>query len=134
MNANHLPAMVSLLTIVLMFWTSIRVGKARGTYGIKAPATTGNLDFERIFRVQMNTLENAVMFLPSLWLFTMYVSPLWASLVGTVWLVGRVWYVLAYSQDASKRGPGFGIGTFALATLAVGALIGVVLQMFHGGF
>ena len=56
MNANHLPAMVSLLTIVLMFWTSIRVGKARGTYGIKAPATTGNLDFERIFRVQMNTL------------------------------------------------------------------------------
>ena len=133
MNANHLPALITLLTVFLMFWTAIRVGKARPKYGIEAPATTGNPDFERIFRVQMNTLENAVMFLPALWLFTIYVSPIWAAVAGAVWLAGRVWYVLAYTEDASKRGPGFGTGMLALAILAVGAAIGVVIQLMHGG-
>ena len=134
MNGYHMLTLITLLTVFLMFWTGARVAAGRQKYGIKAPATTGNPDFERIFRVQMNTLENVAMFVPSLWLFGLYVSGLWASVAGVVWLFGRVWYVLGYSAEASKRGPGFGIGAFALATLAVGALIGVVLQMFHGGF
>ena len=133
MDGYHMLTLITLLTVFLMFWTAARVGKARQQYGIKAPATTGNPDFERSFRVQMNTLENATMFLPSLWLFGLYVSGLWAAVAGTAWLLGRVWYVLAYTADASKRGPGFGIGMFALGVLAVGGLIGVVLQMIHGG-
>lgn len=132
MDGYHMLALITLLTVFLMFWTSLKVGAGRQKYGIKAPATTGNADFERIFRVQMNTLEGASMFLPSLWLFGLYVSGLWASVAGALWLFGRVWYVLAYTEDAAKRGPGFGVGTFALAVLAAGALIGVVLQMFHG--
>ncbi len=133
MDGYHLLTLITLLTVFLMLWTGARVAMGRAKYGIKAPATTGNPDFERIFRVQMNTLENVAMFLPSLWLFGLYVSGLWAAVAGVVWLFGRVWYVLGYSAEASKRGPGFGIGSLALVILAVGALIGVVMQLVQGG-
>ena len=65
----HFTALVTLLAIGLYFLTGLQVGKARQTFGIKAPAITGNPDFERVFRVQMNTLEWLPIFLPSLWLF-----------------------------------------------------------------
>ena len=65
-------ALVTCLALLLYFLTSVRVAKARATFGIKAPATSGNPDFERVFRVQMNTLEWLPIFLPSLWLFAIY--------------------------------------------------------------
>jgi glutathione S-transferase len=131
MNTNHLPALVVLLTVVLMFYNAAMVGKARGKYGIKAPATTGNADFERVFRVQMNTVENVVMFLPALLLFSMYVSPVWAGIVGALWLAARVWYVLTYTADAAKRGPAFGVSAFALVVLMIGDLVGIGMQLMH---
>src|SRR5258707_5771210 len=69
----HFTALVTCLTIAFYFFTSIQVSKARVAFGIKVPATTGNPDFERVFRVQMNTLEWMLIFLPSLWLFAIYI-------------------------------------------------------------
>ena len=120
------PALITLGVLVLLFALAANVGKARGKYGIKAPATTGSPDFERVFRVQMNTLENAVMFLPALWLFAAFVSEVWAAALGTVWLVARVWYAFAYRQDAAKRGPAFGLSMAAFGVLILGAAWGVV--------
>ncbi len=81
-------------------------GVARAKYKIEAPAVIGHPDFERVFRVQVNTLEQLVAFLPALWLFALYVSPAWASVLGAVWIVGRVLYAVGYVPAADKRGPG----------------------------
>jgi hypothetical protein len=94
--STHLPALAVLLTVLLAIWTTVLVGNARRRHGIKAPATTGNPDFERVFRVQMNTLESTVAFLPCLWLATHYWNPAWAGSIGVVWVAGRIWYAIGY--------------------------------------
>lgn len=120
------PALVTLGVLVLLFVVAWVVGKAREKYNVKAPATTGDPAFERAFRVQMNTLENTVAFLPALWLFAAFVSEVWAAALGAVWLAARFWYVVAYQQDAAKRGPPFGLSMLAFVILTVGAAWGVV--------
>jgi glutathione S-transferase len=128
----YFTALVTCLAILFYFFTSFRVGKARGTFGIKAPAISGNADFERVFRVQMNTLEWMPIFLPSLWLFAIYISDPIAAALGLVWIVGRILYMTGYSQAADKRGPGFGIQATAAAILWVGALVAIVSRIVHG--
>jgi uncharacterized MAPEG superfamily protein len=124
---TQLPALVTLLTVLLLFGTMWVVGHARGKYGIKAPATSGHPAFERAHRVQMNTLEQTIMFLPTLWLAANYgFGGLWAGIAGLIWLVGRVWYAAAYLKDPSKRGPGFGVSMLGWIALLVMACIGVV--------
>lgn len=120
------PALITLGVVVLLFAVAWNVGRARGKYKVKAPATTGDPAFERAFRVQMNTLENAVAFLPVLWLFAAFVSGLWSAALGAVWLAARVWYAIAYQQDAVKRGPAFGLAFLVFAVLGFGAAWGVV--------
>jgi glutathione S-transferase len=128
----HFTALVTCLAIALYFFTSIRVAKARQAFGIKAPAITGNPDFERVFRVQMNTLEWLPIFLPSLWLFAVYISDPVAAAVGVVWIAGRVLYMTGYSQAAEKRGRGFGIQAMAAGILWLGALGAIVWRLIHG--
>jgi len=128
----HLTALVTCLAILFYFYTSIQVSKARSAFGIKVPATSGNPDFERVFRVQMNTLEWMPIFLPSLWLFAVYISDPIAAGLGLVWIVGRVLYMFGYSQAAAKRGRGFGIQAFAAIALWLGALGAIVWRLVHG--
>ena len=114
------------------FFTSARVAKARAAFGIKAPAITGNPDFERVFRVQMNTLEWMPIFLPSLWLFAIYISDSIAAVLGLVWISGRILYMIGYSQAANKRGRGFGIQASAATILWLGALGAILWRLIHG--
>ncbi|MGB8399003.1 MAPEG family protein, partial [Bradyrhizobium sp.] len=109
----HLTAIVTCLAVLFYFFTGIQVAKARAAFGIKAPAITGHPDFERVFRVQMNTLEWMPVFLPSLWLFAIYVSDPIAAALGVVWIAGRFLYLTGYSQAAEKRSRGFGIQALA---------------------
>ncbi|MFN8901169.1 MAG: MAPEG family protein [Lysobacteraceae bacterium] len=124
--ALALPAAVTLLTVVLMFATAIAVGRARGVHGVAAPATTGHPAFERAFRVQMNTLEQAAMFLPALWVAALWGDPRWAAGFGAAWLLGRVWYAIAYLGAAERRGGGFVVGLLALVALVVQGGWGIV--------
>lgn len=130
--AHHFPAIITLAALLLYFLTATAVMFARGKYRIKAPATSGNADFERVFRVQMNTQENLLLFLPALWLFSIYVSAYWSGIIGLVWLVARVYYALSYSRSAGARAPGYTIALLAFAVLAIGASVGIVLQMMAG--
>jgi glutathione S-transferase len=125
----HYTAIVTLLACLFLFVTGIRVAQARARTGVMAPATTGNPDFERAYRIQMNTLEWMPIMLPALWLFALYVSDLWAAMLGLVWIGGRVLYLIGYAKAANKRGPGFGIQALATAVLWVGALAGVVAML-----
>jgi glutathione S-transferase len=128
----HFTATVTCLAILFYFFTTIQVGKARSTFGIKAPTISGNPDFERVFRVQMNTLEWMPIFLPSLWLFAIYISDPVAAVLGLVWIAGRILYMTGYSQAANKRGLGFGIQALATFALLLGALGAIVWRLVHG--
>ncbi|MGJ4927385.1 MAPEG family protein [Bradyrhizobium sp. HKCCYLS2038] len=128
----HFTALVTVLALMLYFYMGLAVGRARGKFGVKAPATTGNADFERVFRVQMNTLEWLPIFLPALWLFAIYVSDAIAALIGLVWIAGRVMYMLSYTKAANKRGPGFGVQVLAASVLLVGDLAVILWRMLHG--
>lgn len=122
MQIDNLVVVVSLLALLLYFWTGLRVGAARAKYGVAAPAVTGDPSFERAYRVQMNTLEWLPLFLPSLWLFAYYFDSRIAAGLGVVWILGRIYYAIAYAKDPAKRGPGFGIQALATGVLLLGAL------------
>ena len=127
----HWTALVTMLTVAFYFFTSTQVARARYKYGVKLPAITGNPDFERVFRVQMNTLEWLPIFLPSLWLFAIYISDAIAAAIGAVWIIGRIVYMIGYTKSVPGRGPGFGIQAFATIALWVGAIGAVVWKLIR---
>lgn len=122
----HWPALITLATLSLLFGCVWYVGAARGRYRINAPATTGPEGFERAFRVQMNTLENVVIFLPAMWLAAIYFSPRIAAVIGAVWVVARVWYAVAYARNPKSRGTPFVVAFLAWGALMILAGWGVV--------
>ncbi|MEA5577167.1 MAPEG family protein [Anabaena sp. UHCC 0451] len=122
-------SLVTVLALIVYFVVTINVGRARFKYKIVPPETTGNPDFERVLRVQQNTLEQLILFLPALWLFSFYVSPIWASALGTTWIIGRIAYAWGYYQAAEKRGVGFGISSLSGIVLILGSLIGIILHL-----
>lgn len=127
-------ALVTLLSLVFYLVTGVQVGRGRGRFGVDAPAMTGHPEFERLVRVQANTLEWLVVHLPSLWLFAAYVEPRVAAGLGVVWIVGRVIYARAYARDPRTRTTGFLVQALATSVLLVGALIGVTRALIaHGG-
>ena len=125
----HFTALVTLLALAFYFFTCIYVSRSRTATGVKAPAVSGHPDFERAFRIQINTLEWMPIFLPALWLFAIYISDAIAAAIGAVWIIGRIIYFIGYSQGAAKRGPGFAIQGIAAITLWAGALGAVVLRL-----
>jgi glutathione S-transferase len=117
-------ALVSGLALLEYVAFGMLVGNARGKYGVKAPAITGNEIFERYFRVQQNTLELLVVMLPSMWLFATYVSPVWAAALGLVYCIGRVIYLRSYVADPGSRSAGFGLSALPTLVMMIGAMIG----------
>jgi glutathione S-transferase len=131
MTSLPLAALVTLFVIVLMIYTSINVGRARGRYGVKSPAMSGHEMFERAFRVQMNTLESAAVMLPALWLYAGFIDDRGAGAMGAIWLAARIWYVMAYMADPANRGKAFGLSFFTVIGLWLGALWGVGKVLLH---
>ena len=125
-------ALVTLLAVLLYFFTGLQVAKARQKFGVMVPATSGHADFERVFRVQQNTLEWMPIFLPLLWLFALYVSDWGAAALGLAWIVGRILYIRGYTEAAEKRHNGFFVQGIVSGTLLIGALIGIIVHIVHG--
>jgi len=125
-------AIVTLLAIALYFFLATRVAVARRDFAIKHPATTGNPDFERIFRVHMNTLEWMPTFLVPLWLCAIYLSDVGAAVLGLVWIVGRLGYYVGYRGAVERRLPGFFVQASACLLLFIGAAVGVVIRLAGG--
>ena len=123
-----LSAGVTVLSVLLGLYTMTLVGRMRGKHGVQAPAMTGAPEFERAVRVQMNTLEQVVLFLPVLWLATVYpvFSGYLAPGLGLVWLIGRLLYASGYMAQAAKRSSGFLIAGIALLGLLILSIIGIV--------
>jgi len=103
-----------------------RVGASRTKSGVEAPACTGNETFERIFRVQQNTLEQLIIFIPATFAFAYYVSESWVLLPGALFIIGRLMYSNAYTNNPSKRAPGMIATIFtnaALVLITLGKLV-----------
>lgn len=134
---NSYVAIVTVLALIFYISTIFAVGGARGKSGIQAPTMTGDPMLERAVRVQMNTLESLPVFLPALWLFAIFIPSSWgapaAAALGVVWIVGRILYQRGYMADPGKRSTGFMIQGLATVVLVLGALVGAVFSLVHGG-
>lgn len=119
------PTLAVAASLVVYQWQCVAVGLARHKYGVAAPKTTGNDDFERVFRTQQNTLEALAIFVPSVYTFSYFVHPVGAGVLGGVFAVGRLIYGLGYAKQAEKRSAGFALSLLANAVLLGGTIYGV---------
>jgi glutathione S-transferase len=117
MAGPHELEIVTLLALLEYSILGVMVGRARQKYGVEAPATTGNPDFERYFRVHENTLESLIVFLPAVWIFSLTVNYHIGVALGLLFIVARIIYAQGYLTAAAKRAPG------ALATAAINGIL-----------
>jgi len=125
-------AIITILALMQAYLFAIQVGQARGKHGVKAPNTSGNDDFDRVFRVHQNTLEQLILFVPALWIFGLYVHALAGAGIGLVFVIGRFVYRGAYLKDPASRSLGFGLGAVSMAVLMLGGLVGAVMSYMAG--
>ena len=122
--------LIVLVLALLQFYVfGIAVGRARARHGIAAPATTGHPVFERVFRVQMNTLEQLVVFLPAIWLFAQFLDPHWAAALGGVYLIGRQIYFVSYVKEPKSRSLGYVLTVLPIFIMLGGVLYAAVAML-----
>lgn len=123
--------LVAALAGLQFLWFAVQVGRARVKYEVAAPATSGHEQFDRRFRVQMNTLELLAMLYPGLWGFATFVDARVAAGLGAVYLIGRLIYSRSYVGDPKSRGAGFGLSIIPIMVLLAGAAIGALVSLVH---
>ena len=126
MNYVYLLILLGLLQFI---YFTARTGLARGKFGVDAPKTTGHETWERIYRVQQNTMEQLVLFVPGMLAFAHFVSPTWALLPGALYLIGRQVYSHLYIKDPKKRAPGVALSMLSNVVLVLGAVIGLLVKL-----
>lgn len=119
---------VTVLALVQYLYFGIQVGGARQKSGVKAPATSGDQQFECVNRVHQNTLEQLIVFLPALWMFAHHVNPLWGAGIGVVYLVGRFLYSAAYRKDPATRSLGFTLSFLPGAVMLIWVLVVAIIS------
>jgi glutathione S-transferase len=128
-------ALITILALIFYIWTGLSVAGARGKHSVKAPVMTGPLEFECAVRVQANTLEWLIVFIPALWLATVYFSPSMSivylswlpAVLGVLWIMGRIIYKVGYMAAPERREVGFVMSTLSAIALIICALIGIFL-------
>jgi glutathione S-transferase len=131
-TAPFYTAGVTLLAVALYAFLATRVARARRQFDVRLPAITGNPEFERVFRVHMNTLEWMPQFLIPLWLCAFYLSDIAAACLGLVWIAGRILYYVGYRKAVEKRFPGFMVQALACIALFFCAIAGLVMHVPNG--
>jgi glutathione S-transferase len=114
---------VVVLALIQYLAFGIMVGMARGKYGVDAPAISGDPIFERYYRVHQNTLEQLVIFLPAIFLYSQTGNPNYAAGLGSVYLIGRMIYLRSYIADPKTRGLGFGLTALPTVFMLIASLI-----------
>ena len=124
------PAILLMLALLQYIFFTARTGLARGKDNVDAPACSGNEHFDRVFRVQQNTMEQLIVFIPGMMAFTHLVSPVWVLIPGIGFILGRALYSRTYINDPKTRGPGMMITMLSNVILVIGALIGAGLKLY----
>ena len=124
------PGILSSIALLVYYFTLFKSGTGRVIFGINAPSHDGPEEYVRRVRVHQNTLEHLALFLPGLWLFSFAVNPIWATIIGVIWPIGRLRYALDYYKEAEKRGPGLYFSMPPIYIFVIGSAIGFVLKIF----
>jgi len=122
--------LIVLLALLQYVWFTARVGLARGKYNVNAPACDGDETWNRLFRVQQNTMEQLIVFIPATFAFAYYMNELWMMVPGLAFIIGRFLYSAEYQKDPKSRTPGMAITLLSNVVLVLGALYGLVKVMF----
>lgn len=125
-------ALVSALSIFVYYLALLNAGLARIKYKIPAPSHDGPEGYVRRVRAHMNTVEHLIMFLPSMWMFALLVSPTWAAILGAIWPVGRLFYIIGYSKSAALRRPGLYITMPTIYIFILGSIFGAIRHLVQG--
>lgn len=132
-SAVSYVTIVTVLALVAYLWMGVRVGLARRTCGIAAPAMTGDPILERHIRVQANTLEWLPVFLAALWMSAMYWPQLAVAGLGLMWVLGRIVYAFGYVAEPNKRAFGFLLQAVATFALIIAAFLGALRSLVVAG-
>ena len=119
------------LALFEFFLFGLAVARARATYQVRPPATSGHEVFERYFRVQMNTLEQLVIFVPSILMFGVYVNAWLAATLGVVFIIGRAVYFTGYVAAPARRHFGFMLSVIPNLLLLGGGLAGAAWTLLR---
>ena len=122
--------LIVLLALLQYVWFTARVGISRGKYGVNAPACEGDEAWNCLFRVQQNTMEQLIVFVPATYAFAIYLSEIWVLVPGLAFLIGRFLYSAEYTKDPKSRTPGMAITLLANVVLVLGGLFGLLRAMF----
>jgi len=125
----EVTVIITFLALAQFVLFGVQVGALRGKHEIKAPATSGHPEFERMNRVHLNTMEQLVVFLPALWIHAYYAKPLYGAVLGVIYLIGRFLYRAEYLKDPTSRSPGFSMSFIPSVVLLVWALVVVIMGM-----
>ena len=129
MNDFVYPGILSSIALLVYYFTLLRAGMARVKFDIRAPSHDGPEEYVRHVRVHHNTLEHLILFLPGLWLFSFAVDPVWATIIGILWPIGRIRYALSYYKDAEKRGPGLYLSMPPIYIYVLGSFIAFLYKI-----
>jgi len=121
--------LVAIIAVLQFFFFGAMTGRARRNSGLKAPTMIGDEGFERMYRVQMNTLETLVVFIPALFIASNYWSALLVSGLGSIYLVGRFIYWRAYIAEPEKRGIGFMLSMLPTLVLIILSIVGIIMSL-----
>lgn len=117
------------LALLQYLYFVFRVGSSRGRYGVDAPATTGNEEWEKLYRVQANTMEQLIVFIPAIYMAASF-AHLWTAVgIGIVYLIGRTAYAWGYRAEPGKRAIGMLMTFFPNAILVLMAIGGVLYKI-----
>jgi uncharacterized membrane protein YecN with MAPEG domain len=126
--ATLLTAAVTLLAVLVALWTAILVARTRRRVGIPPPAVSGSPDLECALRVQANTVEQFILFMPALWVAAIYFQGWVPPIIGLIWCVGRILFALGYKAiKPSARAPGFALTILSTLVLVILGGIGIVM-------
>lgn len=117
--------LIILLALLQLFVFAQLTGMARLKYKVAAPAVTGNENFERYYRVQMNTIELIILFVPSIYIASIYWSPYLMASLGVIYLMGRVLYFFAYTRG-KNRAAGYLMSLIPTLVFIVAGIAGVI--------
>lgn len=127
-----LTALIILLLLIQYMVFSALTGRARVKFGIRAPDCAGHPSFERIYRVQMNTLEHLIVVIPALWICGLFFNPYWVGpLLGLVFFVARTLYAVGYVKNPKSRGLGMLLGSIASGALVLMGIYATVMEMMY---
>lgn len=126
MLAYPLTSLALSLALLVFFGIALNVGRARATWNVLAPASSGHPEFDKRYRVQMNTLEQLVLLIPATFMAVATLGDLVTGVLALTWSLGRILYARSYYADPAKRGPGFGLTLLPSLILIFAAITGAV--------